>query len=167
MPWKACVLVVANRTADSDELLEALRTRAERGSVKFTLLVPATQFSGRPTDEAGKAGARRQLESALERMGDAGLEVVGDVGDADPMAAIADIWDPGAYDEIIVSTLPTGASRWLAVDLPRRVSRITGTTVAHVVSHERRPEPAVSSEPPKKRDWTANFKLKPREQRGA
>jgi len=38
----AHVLVVANRTADSDELLAALDERAQRGPARFTLLVPAT-----------------------------------------------------------------------------------------------------------------------------
>src|SRR3954462_9414164 len=39
---KASVLVVANRTAGSDELLEALRERAAQGEVKFHLVVPST-----------------------------------------------------------------------------------------------------------------------------
>ena len=39
MPWTTSVLVVANVTAGSDELLEALRSRAEQGPTRFTLLV--------------------------------------------------------------------------------------------------------------------------------
>src|SRR5207302_638805 len=42
MADKADVLVVANRTAGSPELLEALKERAARGPAKFHLLVPST-----------------------------------------------------------------------------------------------------------------------------
>ena len=42
MAGKARVLVVANRTAECDELLAALRDRASEGPAAFTLLVPAT-----------------------------------------------------------------------------------------------------------------------------
>ena len=42
MTSKARVLVVANRTAESPELLEALRARTLRGPCEFTLLVPST-----------------------------------------------------------------------------------------------------------------------------
>ena len=41
MSPKARVLVVANRTADSPELIAALRQRAARSPTSFTLLVPA------------------------------------------------------------------------------------------------------------------------------
>ena len=39
---KTRVLVVANRTAESDELLEALVARVEQGPAEFFLVVPAT-----------------------------------------------------------------------------------------------------------------------------
>ncbi len=42
MADKANVLVVANRTAESPELLSALRARHQEGPVEYTLLVPAT-----------------------------------------------------------------------------------------------------------------------------
>ena len=40
MAGTARVLVVANRTAESPELLNALQERAGRGPCEFTLLVP-------------------------------------------------------------------------------------------------------------------------------
>jgi hypothetical protein len=48
-------------------------------------------------------------------------------------------WDPMTYDEIVVSTLPTGSSRWLGLDLPRRLAKLTSVPVEHVIS-EPRPE---------------------------
>jgi hypothetical protein len=129
MDWKTNVLVIANRTADSPELLEALRNRAERGPLAITLLVPKNG-----TD---RLGAERMLEASIERLGAAGLAVDGQIGDSDPLVAVQEAWDPSRFDEVIVSTLPTHSSRWLLIDLPHRVARITGATVTHVVSPER------------------------------
>ena len=121
------VLVVANRTADSPELLDALRARAERGPVRFTLLAPAS---------TGREATERQLESALELMRAAGLDVSGRIGDRDPISAVMDAWDPGEFDEVIVSTLPAQTSKWLSVNLPQRVTRLTDAGVTHVIASE-------------------------------
>ena len=124
MAWEFSVLVVANVTASSDELLEAMRERAGQGACRFTLLIPA---SG--------AEARTRLENALERMRGAGLETVsGQVGDPDPVVAVMEAWDPMRFDEILVSTLPTGSSRWLEANLPRRLEKLTSVSVRHVIS---------------------------------
>jgi hypothetical protein len=128
MPWEFHVLVVANVTATSDELLTALSARANRASCRFTLVMPR---SG--------TGAAERLQEALEAMRVAGLgKVDGRVGDPDPVVAAMDVWDPMAFDEIVVSTLPTGASRWLGLDLPRRLQKLTGVTVHHVVAEVER-----------------------------
>jgi GABA permease len=139
MAWEFSVLVVANVTATSDELLTTLRERSERGACRFTLLMPR---SG--------ADAGRRLDAALEAMRKAGLpKVTGRVGDPDPVVAAMEVWDPMEFDEIVVSTLPTGVSRWLGLDLPRRLEKLTSVPVRHVVSQqpqaevrwERPPEP--------------------------
>ena len=125
MAWEFHVLVVANVTATSDELLTALKEREKQGACRFTLLMPR---SG--------AGAAERLEEALEAMRAAGLgKVDGRVGDPDPVVAAMETWDPMAFDEIVVSTLPTGVSRWLGLDLPRRLEKLTAVPVRHVVSH--------------------------------
>ena len=51
-----------------------------------------------------------------------------------------DIWDPMKFDEIIVSTLPTGSSRWMGLDLPHRLEKLTSVPVRHVVSKPPRAE---------------------------
>src|SRR4051812_33131796 len=142
MTWTANVLVVANVTADSDELLDALRKRAYRSPATFTLVVPAT---GGGT--AGRASAWDKLGRAIDRMRAQGLAVEGEGADPDPIVAGHEAWDPARYDEVIVSTLPTHASRWLMVDLPRRVARITDVDVRHVISREPKPEPRVVPAP--------------------
>jgi hypothetical protein len=146
MAWKSSLLVVANVTADSDELVATLKARAERGPSVFTLLVPATG-GGRP----GREAAQEQLEAALSRAREAGLEIDGEVGDADPVIAVKEAWNPSQHDEVIVSTLPTDASHWLQMDLPHRIERITGTQVTHVVSVPRKPVPTRKVEPEAKK----------------
>jgi hypothetical protein len=138
MPDKASVLVVANRTAESDELLEALRKRAAEGPVHFTLLVPATPHgvAWAADMHSGAPEAEQHMKSAVQRLRDAGLEVDCKVGDPDPVAAVEDAVNFADFDEVIVSTLPTHLSKWLKLDLPRRVERVTGLPVTHVRASE-------------------------------
>ena len=131
---KANVLVVANRTAASDDLLAALKARTERAPARFELVVPPV----RP-GTAGRDGARRRLDSALARMEEFGLEATGRVGtDDDPVVATIEAFDPARHDEVIVSTLPATLSHWLRCDAPARIGRATGALVHHVVSREPR-----------------------------
>jgi len=133
MAWQTHVLVLSSRTADSDELVAALRARADRGVCAFTLISPR---------ETSEAAAR--LDRALARLQEAGLPVEGRLADPDPMLALTEAWDPREYDEIVVCTLPTHASKWLQVDLPHRIERHTGVPVTHVIAEEPRPEPVVA-----------------------
>jgi hypothetical protein len=134
----ANVLVVANRTAQSERLLEAMRERNERGACKFTLLVPSTPHgvSWAADMHSGGAEAEVQMIRAVEHMREAGLEVEGKIGDPDANAAVMDEINFAKYDEVIVSTLPRHVSKWLKVDLPHRVERVTGLPVTHVEATE-------------------------------
>jgi hypothetical protein len=139
MAWEFSLLVVANVTAGSDELIDCLRDRADQGACRFTVVMPSTGPE-----------ARERLDAALERMRDAGLdEVEGRVGDPDPVVAVMEMWDPMKFDEVIVSTLPTGSSRWLGLDLPHRLEKLTSVPVRHVVSQPPRQE--VPTGPPPQR----------------
>jgi hypothetical protein len=130
MTWKSSILVVANQTADSDELVRTLTERAARGPTEFTLLLPALPG-------AARADSQERLDAALGRLRAGGLEAGGLVGDCNPVVAVKETWDPGRFDEILVSTLPTGASKWLQIDLPHQVERMTGVQVTHVVGSPR------------------------------
>jgi GABA permease len=132
------VLVVANRTAESEELLEALKQRAADGPVSFTLLVPTTPHgvAWAADMHSGSEDAEEHMNRAVERFRAAGLDVEGKIGDPDPVAAVEDEVNFSDYDEAIVSTLPTHLSKWLKVDLPRRVERKTGLRVTHVIASE-------------------------------
>ena len=129
------VLVVANRTAATPELLAAVRERAARGPATFHLVVPATprglhrivdpEVSGRDA-----AGENFQLAlPLLEEAADGPVD--GHVGDADPLMAIQDALHASDYDELIISTLPSRLSRWMHLDLPSK-ARASGLPVVHV-----------------------------------
>jgi hypothetical protein len=141
MTWKRSFLVVANVTATSERLTEALEQRAAHEPASFTLVIPATPFGG------GRAAAVQTLEDALERLRNAGLEAEGSVGNADPILAVTDAWDPKRYDEIIISTLPMRFSKWLHAGLPERIAKLTDAPVTHVVSPPERPEHEVAPPP--------------------
>jgi hypothetical protein len=136
MSWSS-VLVVANVTADSDELLEAMRQRNDRSPVHVQLVVP---IGGAGPD---RAAGEDQLERGLDRMAEAGIEAQGQVVRGDPVQAVHEVWDAKAFDEIVVSTLPTGVSKWLRIDVPHRLEKLTGARVDHVETAERRPPPSI------------------------
>ena len=146
------VMIVANRTATTPALLDAISRCAERGA-SFHLVVPATPRGlHRLVDPevAGRDEAQAQLEAALPLLSDAaGSEVTGEVGDADPFAAVHDALFMGDFDEIIISTLPRRLSRWLRMDLPSRV-RALGLPVHHVeaepigAEHDATPDPVTA-----------------------
>ncbi len=131
----ARVLVVANRTAATPGLLDAVRERSARGAASFHLLVPATPRGlHRVVDPevTGRAEAELNMHEALPLLAEAaGSEVAGHVGDANPLAAIQDALYEQRFDEIIVSTLPSRLSRWMRLDLPSKV-RALGLPVLHV-----------------------------------
>jgi GABA permease len=138
MSEKSRVLVVANRTATSDELLEALVKRVEQGPAEFFLVVPATpRGASWMTDmNAGTVAAEESMQAALARWQDVGIECMGRMGDPDPLAAATDAMNDGEFDEVIVSTLPKHLSKWLHLDLPHKVAHATGLPTEHVSAHE-------------------------------
>jgi hypothetical protein len=127
------VMVVANRTLCEQHLLDAVRTRKEVGPVAFHVLVPASHPRGGWTDAKAEQEARARLDETLETLAIGGIPATGEIGDADPVAAVGDLLRREAFDEIIVSTLPSGISRWLSENVVRRMTRY-GLPVTHVVA---------------------------------
>jgi hypothetical protein len=137
MSEPANVLVVAHQTAATTPLLDAIRERAERGPARFHLVVPRRPHGldkVADPEEHGGEEARRVLADALPKLSAAaGHEVTGDIGDAEPLMAIQDAVHLGNFDEIIISTLPLGVSRWLKLDLVSK-TRALGLPVTHVLA---------------------------------
>jgi hypothetical protein len=126
--YRTKLLVVANQTVDSDELYDTLHERAERGPLSVTLLVPQDM----------QEGLGHRVNHALERLHADGIDAEAMLGDVDPACAVIECWDPRRWDEVVLSTLPTGTSRWLKIDLPHRISRAVDAPVTHVVSQRAR-----------------------------
>ena len=62
------MLVIANQTADSPELVAALQARQQKGPMAPTLLMPAVR-----NGYAGKEEARERLDGVLAQWREAGL----------------------------------------------------------------------------------------------
>lgn len=137
MAEEAEVLVVANLGPASDELLEALRRRTAEGPARFNLVVPATpHIPGIPDAAApgiaeGEQQAENYLEEALEKLRSAGLEVDGNVGDAEPLASIEDATNLGNFDEVIISGRSGPVARTLRTDLASKAKHATGLLVRY------------------------------------
>jgi len=138
------ILVVANRTLGSSELLQSIQDRMSKGPCEFTLLVPAVPHARREstmetltrritnmpvTDEARGADdadyehARGRVAFGIEQLQKLGADVDGEVGDANAVKAVEDALSRGKYDEIILSTLPKRVGGWMSQDLPNKVKR--------------------------------------------
>lgn len=144
-PAPARVLLVANRTAATEGLLDAVRARAGRGPTTFHLVVPAHPHGlHRVVDpQEGDAGeADRALAEALPLLSAAaGSRVTGHVGDHEPLMAIQDAINRAPYDELVISTLPRRLSRWLHLDLVSK-ARGLGLPVTHVEAADEREQVA-------------------------
>jgi len=122
----ARVLVVAHKTAATQNLLDAVHARAVQGPATFTLLVPNTQSGLHrvvdPEDQ-GAEGSQAVLDQALPLLEEAaGSPVRGMIGVSEPLAAIQDAVNLEGFDEIIISTLPARVSKWLRLDLPSKAA---------------------------------------------
>jgi hypothetical protein len=122
------VLVVANETVLSKELLDRIRERAARGPASFLIVAPQS-------DDVAHPDADRRMRRALSELRSEGIDAHGQVVHPDPFTATLDATHDERVDEIIVSTFPGDRSRWLRRgDLIERLRRETQLPVDHVVS---------------------------------
>ena len=135
-------LAVANRTASGDELLEALKAKADAFDEAdrkqlFIVLVPQEGGDGSATRRA-----RTRLKLVLDRLRVRHLYAAGMIGDPDPYTAILNTLQYFRVDDIVISTFSETKSGWLRGDLIDRVRSATGKPVEHVVHHEAAPAKA-------------------------
>ena len=111
------VLIVANRTAATPHLLDAVSRYAREQPTTFTLLLPDASRS-EPRDWT--------LELALPMLERAAGGRVHSITDTtgDPFDAVRTTLAAGAYDRVLISTLPRRISKWLRRDLPKRVEAL-------------------------------------------
>jgi hypothetical protein len=128
-------LVVGSQTLRSARLLREMKSRAAQGPARFHLIVPAEKSRGSSsaTESETRATTRERLESALADFSAAEIKVDGEVGDPSVLEAVRHALEGDHYDEIIVSTLPPGLSRWIHLDLASRLKHRYSIPVRHVV----------------------------------
>jgi predicted deacetylase len=126
------VLVVANRTVLSDELLDRIRKRAAQGKAAFLIVVPQG-------DDEQHDDADRRLRRALSELRGSGIDAHGQIVHPDPYTAALHVVNDERVDEIIVSTFPGEKSGWLRRDLVERLRKDTQRPVDHVISPVRAP----------------------------
>jgi hypothetical protein len=137
---EAHVLIVANKTAATPALIEAVRARAAAGPARFALLVPNPDHL--VFDRIGQdvTHGEQVLALAIPLLEEAaGGEIEGRVSNS-PNAYddIVEELNTRDYDEIILSTLPSHVSHWLHLDLPARVSHLGYPVIIVTAPHERR-----------------------------
>jgi uncharacterized membrane-anchored protein len=122
----ARVLVVANKTAATRALVDAVRTRAAAGPAEFVMLVPNPAHLAFDRNQPPTADGAQLLAHALPPLEQAaGAEIEGRVA-ASPNAFDDIVAELGRrrYSEIILETLPSHVSHWLHVDLAQRIAHL-------------------------------------------
>jgi nucleotide-binding universal stress UspA family protein len=138
-------LVVANQTLGGDELVDKLEELTGEEPGELVLLVPVTDTEGRhqwdypPIDrvipeahDIAAALAAGRLEHELARLRRAGVTADGEVVSSDPLSRAQELLDEQPFDGVVVATLPRRLSRWLLMDLPHRLARLSDVPVIHV-----------------------------------
>ena len=138
-------LIVANQTIGGEQLTAKLDELISAGSCTLRFLVPVTDTEGLhqwdypPIDRVipdahriAAALAQGRLEHELARLRRLGIEASGEVVDALPIERAQGLIHEEHFDGVVVSTLPRRLSRWLVMDLPHRIARLTDVPVTHV-----------------------------------
>ena len=130
-------LVVGNQTLAGPELTAPIAERIAAGDpTKFHVVVPATPVQEGFTWDEDKAyaAARDRLEAMVGHLKTMGAEATGEVGHKDPVEAARDALRRHPADEVILSTLPPGISRWLGQDAPTRLKAAIAVPVVVVTA---------------------------------
>ena len=118
------ILIVANQTLPNEALATEVAGRIAAGQRSFHGVVPATPppGGGFTWDEgAAREAAEGRLATVVARLREQGATADGEIGERDPVAAVRDASRGRDVAEILLSTLPTGVSRWLRQDVPSRL----------------------------------------------
>jgi flavin-binding protein dodecin len=149
-------LVLANDTMPAPALVAALRERMTAGPCEFHVLAAlrTSPLSGstlvmRPwtdrtvrderTAQAAQERARTEAEARLapvvSQLRADGATTTWEASFADPCSAVTTVLDRAVFDEVVVSRLTPSLSRWVRLDLPRRLRRRCELPVTVVEDH--------------------------------
>lgn len=136
------VLVLANQTVGSEELLDELRRIGADKSATYHVVVPVspietgTAATHGPLDvaEATREIAQQRLDDTLSILRSENLDADGELGEYRPLRALATAVDSFRPDQIVISTLPPEESVWHRFDVVDRARAEHNVPVTHVVS---------------------------------
>ena len=144
-------LVVADRTLENPALLTLVRDTLRSGGAEFHIVVPRSAPSVLHADpatgligpaahsmvtesrESSRLEGEARLAAFREAVDPANDRLSGEVMLTDPLTAVRTVMGRSSFDEIVISTLPSGVSRWLKMDLPSRVERAFSLPVTRLV----------------------------------
>jgi uncharacterized membrane protein len=130
------ILVIANETVGGHTLRSAILERSLDVREEVLVVTPALNSPIRhwvSDDDGARAAAQERLEKSLAQLAAAGVEARGEVGDGDPLQAIADALRTFGADEIIISTHPEGRSNWLERGIVEHARERFAVPITHVV----------------------------------
>jgi hypothetical protein len=130
------ILVIANETVGGGTLREVIAQKAEGYDEEVLVVCPALNSPLRHwvSDEDGaRAQAQERLDESVGRLREAGVNVRGEIGDADPLQAIEDALRTFGADEVIVSTHPVGRSHWLERNVVGTARERFAVPITHVI----------------------------------
>jgi GABA permease len=133
------VLVLANETLNSDEMIAELRRIDASGKASYFVCVPASPVEtgvaathGAVTVAAAtQEAAQARLDSTLEALAASKLEATGALGDYRPLRALQAAAAEFKPDQIVIVTLPAADSIWQRFDVVDRAQAL-GIPVTHV-----------------------------------
>ena len=131
------ILVVANETCPCPTLADEVERRASTTPTDVLVVAPALNSRLRhwvSDTDAAWASARARVDVAVAELQARGVPAQGDVGDADPLLAIADALATFLADELVIATHPPGRSNWLERRLVDRARVRFELPIAHLVS---------------------------------
>ncbi|MDF0529638.1 amino acid permease [Tsukamurella sp. 8F] len=137
------VLVLANQTVGSDELLSELRRIGADQRAVYHVVVPASPIEMGSADRHGpldvweetKRIAGERLQATVATLRNEGFQADGELGDYRPLRALATAVETFGPDQIVVSTLPPEDSVWQRFDVVDRARAEHHLPVTHVVAH--------------------------------
>src|SRR4051812_9078428 len=111
------ILVISDETVTGVVLHQAIRFRAHNVAGEVLVVAPALNSRLRhwmSDVDGARDAAEARLQACLKRLVAAGIHAHGEIGDGDPLQAIADALSVFRADEIIIATHPGEPSQGLA-----------------------------------------------------
>jgi GABA permease len=132
------IVVIANETLASPSIIEAVRRHADDRDAEVALVVPAlpsSRIAHVLTADVPRARARAQerLERSLRSLRAVGVRACGEIGDADPLAALDDAIRLFEPLELMIATHPPERSHWLERRVVSRARRRYALPITHLV----------------------------------